>query len=301
MEISRLLDIAGSDSAGGAGIQADIATSRIFDVFPLCAISCITSQSARGLRMVESVGLNIFADQIDSAFEDFTPDAIKIGMLPTRKHAHLLLDKFGQYDPLNIVLDPIMAPTLGNSGEMQKIWTDPELLNRAADYVGLVTPNLPEALKMLEAADIPLPEGEAPKGCEPTSDNLYYSEEERAYICKNLSSHYGFANVLLKGGHSRGFIVEDTMLIHHPKAGEIIHHFEFERTDSRNTHGTGCALSTAIASLLAKGYSIISAIDIAEQFLHSNLERFKDIEWYKDKNSGHGPTIISTIPENQQQ
>lgn len=300
MEIAQLLDIAGSDSAGGAGMQADIATSRIFDVFPLCAISCITSQSSRGLRMIQPVSLEMFADQIDSAFEDFTPNAVKVGMLPTPEHARLLMDKFEQFDPPNIVLDPIMAPTLGNSGEMQRIWTNPELLQRAAEYVGLITPNLPEALKMLKAANIPLPEGEAPKGCAPTTDNLYYSEEERAYICKNLSSHYGFANVLLTGGHSRGFIVEDTMLIHHPKAGEIIHHFEFERTDSRNTHGTGCVLSTAIASCLAKGYPIISAIDIAEQFLHSSIERFKDVEWYTDNREGHGPTIISTIPENQQ-
>lgn len=297
MEIKRILTIAGSDSGGGAGIQADIATARALDVFPLCAVTCVTSQSARGVRMIQPVDVPLLMDEIEGAYEDFTPDAVKVGMLPTPEHAEAVFRKLIELEAANVVVDPINAPTAGNAGEIANVWSNPETLKLAAEVTGLLTPNIPEALRMLAAGGVALPQDFDILNDE--VDEAYFSEEERAYICRQLSCRYGFANLLLKGGHSRGFVVEDTMLVHHPRGGEIVYNFEFERTATNNTHGTGCVLSAAIASALAKGESLINAIALGEEFMHQTLERFKDVTWY-DSGNGKGPVLPSIKMNNEE-
>ena len=263
----RILVIAGSDSSGGAGIQADIAAIRALGAFPLCAVSCITSQSAKGLRMLSPCDTDIFADQIFAAFEDFRPDAVKIGMVPSEKHLRIILDIFSVLKPMNIVIDPIMAPTLGNKSLCREMWRNKDIVKEFANHTALLTPNRPEALRMI-----------ANYG---TSKHISSNEDILLALRDNLLC----TNILLKGGHMEGEVLTDTLLTE-----DGFRHFTHKKISTANTHGTGCTLSSAIAASLP-GSDINHACEKGIRYLEKALRDGKDCSWY-DSTQGHGPSQI---------
>lgn len=281
MKIRTMLTIAGSDSSGGAGIQADCAAARSLGVFPVCAVSCVTSQGAGGMRMLAPVDEVVFEDQLLAAFEDCRPDAVKIGMMPTERHINILIQILKRFEPANVVLDPIMAPTSGGSDNMTKeMWRDPRLLDEISPYITLFTPNLPESRQILNST------GKYIGGLDQIKELSI-----RRIIC-DLRGIFRFRSILLKGGHGNNDELEDIL-----DDGSHLYDtykndsFRHPKIDTINTHGTGCALSSLIASRLALGYSLDEACRASVDDLHQSLERNSDNYFYPDR-SVRGPAFF---------
>lgn len=227
----QVLTIAGSDSGGGAGIQADLATFAAFGVHGLCAITAVTAQNTRGVTAIRTLEAGILRAQLDAVFSDFRVGAIKLGMLATPTLVRTVAATLQRHPRIPVVLDPVLVATTGAHlatddlvGAIQR-----HLLARA----DLVTPNLPEA-----AALLGLPEQRLP---------------ERLHTARELLD-LGARAVLLKGGHARGAQVEDLLL-----GGSTMRRFRHARIRGR-AHGTGCTLSSAIAASLALGATLDAAV-----------------------------------------
>lgn len=237
-DIKTVLSIAGSDSSGGAGIQADIKTILANGCYAMTAITALTAQNTQGVFGIEETRPEFLELQMKAVFEDIVPDAVKIGMVSSPELIRVIAKQLKKYQAKNIVLDPVMVSTSGSrllSEDALSVLTD-ELFPIAS----LITPNIPEAellcgCKIINAADM-----------------------ERA--CRLLADRYKAA-VLLKGGHSihdaNDFLICETEECW----------LNSERIDNPNTHGTGCTLSSAIASNLAKGYSIPDSVRNAKEYL----------------------------------
>lgn len=276
--VRRILVVAGSDSSSGAGMQADCAAARSQGVFPLCAVSCITSQNSRGLRLIQPSSLEIFDDQLEGALSDFPPDAVKIGMLPSESHIRRLISFLKRRLLKNVVLDPIMAPTAGRPEICQGMWRNPRLLAEIAPFVGLLTPNIPEAKAFLRASNI--------IHGEPADIIDLKSQHD---LAAHMIDVYGFKAILLKGGHSgNSEFLSDILLT---SSGNCME-FRSHRIESKNTHGTGCALSSLIASRLALGDSLADAAGKAHAILHESLERNSSTVFYADSLSNNGPAFF---------
>lgn len=277
-EIPTVLTIAGSDSSGGAGIQADMAAIRALGAYPLTAISCITSQNSRGFRMMQPVDTAIFKDQLLACFEDFTPDAVKIGMIPSREHFKIIRDILSKFKPANVVIDPIQAPSVV-SGNYQGFNWDIRSLKSIAKFTTLLTPNIPEILTLLG------------KDSDKRFNSNNLSDDDCYDLAFELSQVSGINNILLKGGHRSatessdyGFYKDDDGFLFRFK-------FSNTRIETRNAHGTGCVLSSSVAALLAKGEELPEAVEYAKDFLHEALDINKDIIW-TDFPDSHGPALI---------
>lgn len=237
-DIKTVLSIAGSDSSGGAGIQADIKTILANGCYAMTAITALTAQNTLGVFGIEETNPEFLALQIKAVFEDIVPDAVKIGMVSSAELIRVIAKMLKQYQAKNVVLDPVMVSTSGSrllSEDALSVLTD-ELFPVAS----LITPNIPEAELLC--------------GC----NIINAADMERA--CRMLADRYKAA-VLLKGGHS----VHDADDFLICEAGEYWLHSE--RIDNPNTHGTGCTLSSAIASNLAKGNSIPDSVRNAKEYL----------------------------------
>lgn len=271
--MKRVLLISGSDSSSGAGMQADCAAIRSLGLFPLCAVTCITSQNSKGLRMIQPTDPDIFRDQIDATLEDFLPDAVKVGMIPTPRHMHILIDALNRYNLPNVVLDPILAPSRGKSIlPSDEIFTY-ETLTELAKTIRLITPNIPEARKLLMDNQLNNPE------------DIMTPEK----IGRRLCEIYGFENVLVKGGHSDSSNESTDLLI--DRKQDVIR-FTYSRIDTHNSHGTGCALSSLISGLLAKGNRMEEAVSGAGTILHESLQRNRLIQFYDDPHCNNGPAFF---------
>lgn len=242
------LTIAGSDSSGGAGIQADIKTMTANGVYAMSAICSMTAQNTTGVSMVMDSTCEFLEAQIDSVFTDIYPDAVKTGMLSNADLVRVVASKLKEFDARNIVVDPVMVATSGARliseeavGAMKK-----ELLPLAL----LATPNIPEAevLSGIRIKD--------------------FDDMNRA--SKIIYESYG-CEVLVKGGH----LVSDATDVLCDKNGIEI--FTSKKIDNPNTHGTGCTLSAAIASNLAKGYDIRSSIRYAKNYLTLAISDMLDL------------------------
>ena len=248
------LSIAGSDSSGGAGIQADLKTMTMNGVFAMSAVTALTAQNTTGVRSVMEATPAFLADELDAVFEDIRPDAVKTGMVSSSALIRVIAQKLRQYEAKNIVVDPVMVATSGarllQEEALQTLKT--ELLPLA----DVVTPNIPEA--------------------EILADMSITNAEEMRAAAKQIHDAYGCA-VLLKGGHS----INDANDLLWTKDGP--EWFYGKRIDNPNTHGTGCTLSSAIAANLAKGFDLKTSVARAKQYVSGALAAMLDL------GSGSGP------------
>lgn len=245
------LSIAGSDSCGGAGIQADIKTMTMNGVYAMSAVTALTAQNTTGVRAIEEASPSFLKEQIDAVFEDIFPDAVKIGMVSSSELISVIADRLKFYGAKNIVVDPVMVATSGSS--LMRTNAVESLINELFPIASVITPNIPEA--------------------EVVSGMRISCEEEMCQAVEKIGNSYG-CSVLLKGGHS---INDANDLLY--KDGEFIW-FYGRRIDNTNTHGTGCTLSSAIASNLAKGYSLADSVKRAKEYISGALSAMLDL--------GHG-------------
>lgn len=243
MNPPRILIIAGSDSSGGAGIQADIKTVTMLGGYAMTAITAVTAQNTVGVQAVELLPAAFVAAQIDSCLSDIGADVVKIGMLGSAEIAHAVADRL---EPMGwpIVLDPVMVAT---SGAVLADEATIAALRRLMTLATVVTPNLPELAVLAGSA------------CE--------GETGVIAAAGALTRRSGCA-VLAKGGHAVGDTVLDVLV----EADERITRFEDGRIASRHTHGTGCTLASALATELGKGAALPRAVTAARRFVRSALE-----------------------------
>lgn len=250
-----VLTIAGSDSSGGAGIQADIKTMSAIGCYGMSAITSITAQNTTGVRSIMPVTPQVVADQIDMVMEDVPPLAIKIGMLCNAEIAATVADKLEQYRPGNVVLDPVMVSTSG-SLLLEQDAID-VVTSRLFPLSTIITPNQHEARVLT---------GE--------------TESDRQ-ACVLMDK--GAENILIKGGDTDRNDVKIDFLYLDKKISPIP--LSSDAVDTPNTHGTGCTLSSAIASFLALGYDLTSAVRHAKLYISHALEAGSFVTVGK----GHGP------------
>lgn len=254
MKMKTALTIAGSDSGGGAGIQADIKTMTMNGVFATCAITALTAQNTLGVTGIMDVSAEFLAKELDAVFTDIPPDAVKIGMVSATSIIETIAEKLIEYKAKNIVLDPVMVATSG-----AKLISDDAiyaLTEKLIPLATLITPNIPEA--------------------EVLADMKITYVEDMLRASKIISEKYSCA-VLCKGGHS---LNDSNDLLY--SAGNY-KWFNGKRIDNPNTHGTGCTLSSAIASNLAKGYDLETSIQRAKDYISGALNAMLDL------GAGSGP------------
>lgn len=252
-----MLTIAGSDSCGGAGLQADIKTIGSLGLYAASAITAVTAQNTMGVRGIEAVSPAMLSAQIEAVLEDFDVKAIKIGMIYNSENVAAIrgsLHRCGYHGP--VVLDPVLVATSGDSlsGKTLVKAMQTELFPIAT----LVTPNIPET--------------------ESLSGMRVSSLDDMRTAAKKLIRDYGVKNVLVKGGHGTGNEMTDLLV----SADGSERMYSAPKIDSRNTHGTGCTLSSAIASFLALGMEMEEAVCEAKSYVHKAIAAAKDL------NTGHG-------------
>lgn len=232
------LTIAGSDSSGGAGIQADIKTMTMNGVYALSVITALTAQNTTGVKSVKEVDEEFLKDQLDCVFTDIFPDAVKTGMIPNASQMRVIADALEFYGAGNIVVDPVMVAT---SGATLMADTALEAMKKLIiPLATVITPNIPEAEALLSVK--------------------IENENDMELAAKSLYEAYGCA-VLVKGGHG---INDAGDCLYSDMGGKW---YTSKRIDNPNTHGTGCTLSSAIASFLAKGHELDEAIGLAKEYL----------------------------------
>ena len=262
----RLLTIAGSDSGGGAGIQADLKTFSALGCFGMTAITALTAQNTTGVRAIHGVPPDMLRDQIDAVVEDIGVDAVKIGMLRSPDIVRTVAEAIDRHGLQRVVLDPVMVATSGavlidNFAIAQLV---KELFGRAV----LVTPNLDEAALLVGR---PL-----------------RSESDMEAAAHELLTK-GVRAVLLKGGHLAGEVVSDLLL----GASNAPHWMRAPRIATANTHGTGCTLSSAIAAYLALGYALVDAVEAARVYVRGALAASANVK----TGQGSGPLNHGFAPQ----
>ena len=250
--------IAGSDSSGGAGIQADLKTFAALGVYGASAITALTAQNTRGVSAIYDVPADFIAAQIDAIFSDLEVGAVKLGMLSQIAAIEAVAAGLARHRARNIVLDPVMVATSGD-----RLLADDaidvlrrELIPRAL----VVTPNLPEAAAL-------------------TGASLARNEREMETQAREILS-LGPRNVLIKGGHGAGAEAVDLLI----GQGEVVR-LSAKRIATKNTHGTGCTLSSAIAAGLAKGCDLVTAVQEAKAYVTAAIAGADQLKI----GHGHGP------------
>ena len=242
------LTIAGSDSCGGAGIQADIKTMTVNGVYAMSAVTALTAQNTTGVTSIMEATPEFLGDQLDAIFTDIFPDAVKIGMVSSKELIRVIAEKLKQYGAEQIVLDPVMVATSG-----AKLISDDAVEALKSELIPLasvITPNIPEA-EVLSGMKITSPEA-----MEAAAEKIW-----REFGCA----------VLMKGGHQQN---DANDYLYGDEGGTW---FYGKRIDNPNTHGTGCTLSSAIAANLAKGLSLSEAVDRAKTYLSGALAAMLDL------------------------
>lgn len=253
--IPNVLSIAGSDPSGGAGIQADLKTFSALGCYGMAVITSLTAQNTQGVTGVVDVPPAFVKQQIDTIFEDIDVSAVKIGMLSNTEIMEAVADALEQHKPPFIILDPVMVATSGDS----LITSDAveTLKKRLIPMADLITPNIPEAEKLMRKAVIDM---------EVAAENL---------------CDLGCQAALIKGGHLKGEVMRDVLF-----SKGLVKVFETTRIETNNTHGTGCTLSSAITAYVAHGYPIDKACESAKNYITEALRNADQLSVGK----GHGPT-----------
>ena len=246
--MKKVLTIAGSDSSGGAGIQADIKTITAHKMYAMSAITALTAQNTTGVYGVMDADADFFKNQIDCIFTDIRPDAVKIGMVSNIEIIKAIAEKLIEYKADNIVVDPVMVATSGSRLISEDAMET--LIKELLPLGSVITPNIPEA-EVLSGINIK-------------------SEEDMIKAAEIISENIDGA-ILIKGGH------------YDDNANDLlfdngnIHWFKGKRVDTKNTHGTGCTLSSAIACNLAAGYSKEESIKNAKEYITGALKDGLDL------------------------
>ena len=246
--MKTVLTIAGSDSSGGAGIQADLKTMTMNGVFGMSAVTALTAQNTCGVSSILTVSPEFLGQELDAVFSDIRPDAVKIGMVSDGTLIRVIADRLTHYEAEHIVLDPVMVTTSGaRLMEEKAVETLTHLLIPLAE---VITPNIPEA--------------------EVLSGLTIRTEADMRAAAASIAETFG-CSVLLKGGHS------------HNDANDLLYErgtaawFRGRRIDTHNTHGTGCTLSSAIAANLAKGFDLHESVCRAKEYVSGALAAMLDL------------------------
>lgn len=249
--MKNLLTIAGSDCSGGAGIQADLKTFAANGTYGMSVITAITAQNTMGVMDIHNVPINIITAQIDAIFSDIRVDGVKIGMLSNSEIVGCVADAIEKYQPKIVILDPVMVSTSGST------LLDKEAISmlkqRLIPLATVVTPNIPEA-EVLTGQKI---------------KNIH-DMGEAAQLIGDMGANY----VFIKGGHFKNN-ANDMMY-----NGRTMTIFDGTRIDTKNTHGTGCSISSAICANIAKGMDAVMAVGEAKKYVRTGIEHAEDI--------GHG-------------
>ncbi|REK71405.1 bifunctional hydroxymethylpyrimidine kinase/phosphomethylpyrimidine kinase [Paenibacillus paeoniae] len=256
--IRKALTIAGSDSGGGAGIQADLKTFQEMGVYGMSAITAITAQNTQGVQALYPMEASIINEQLHSIGEDLPPDAVKTGMLGNASIIAAVAENMARYRFPHLVIDPVMIAKGGSTLLQREALT--ALIKMLIPLSVMITPNIPEAEELTGIRIVSL------------------SDREEAARCLH---GMGSDHVMLKGGHdpsTRDLVVD--MLYD----GTAFHYWEHQRIDTRHTHGTGCTFSAAITAGLAQGMSVYDSVNRAKSFIHAAIEHSLEI------GAGHGPT-----------
>lgn len=254
----RILTIAGSDSGGGAGIQADLKTISALGCFGMSAITALTAQNTMGVRGIYAPPAHFLAEQIDAVMQDIGADAVKIGMLHSPEIVSVVSEALKKYEPTHIVLDPVMVATSGDA--LITPQTQEAIVSLLFPLATVVTPNLDE-LSLLMGKTISRPHE--------------FNDAARSLMAQ------GACAVLVKGGH-----------LDQPQLVDVLFEADGARTEimsarikTKNLHGTGCTLSSAIACFLAQGYPLKNAVKGAQDYVYQAIDSAKDMSLGK----GHGP------------
>lgn len=255
--MKKVLTIAGSDSCGGAGIQADLKSFSAQGTYGMSVITAVTAQNTQGVFAVQDISPEIIGAQIDAIFSDIHVDAVKIGMVSQIPSIEVISEKLKQYNPHNVVIDPVMISKSGFS--LLQPEAKKALIEKLLPLADVLTPNIPEAEAILDG-NLKIE----------TVDDMFKAAEE----IHKLGPKY----VLIKGGHLDGKAVDVLF------DGEKAIYLENERIQTKNTHGTGCTLSSAIAANMALGLSIAESVKKAKEYITIAIEHSLDI------GKGVGPT-----------
>ncbi|MBI2724983.1 MAG: bifunctional hydroxymethylpyrimidine kinase/phosphomethylpyrimidine kinase [Polaromonas sp.] len=264
-EYPRVLSIAGSDSGGGAGIQADLKTFAALGCYGMTAITALTAQNTLGVRAIHGVPPQMLRDQIDAVVEDIGVHAVKIGMLHAPEIVHTVAEAIDRHGLQHVVLDPVMVATSG-----AVLIDNPAIAALVKELFGravVVTPNLDEASLLV-------------------GRKLNNEDDMEAAAHELLAK--GANAVLLKGGHLAGEVVSDLLM---GKDGTP-HWMRAARIHSANTHGTGCTLSSAIAAHLALGHTLVNSVEAARSYIRLALEAGARVR----TGAGSGPLNHSHAP-----
>ena len=247
-KMKTALSIAGSDSSGGAGIQADIKTMTMNGVYAMSAVTALTAQNTLAVKAILDSTPEFLKEQLDAVFEDIFPDSVKIGMVSSSELIDVIADRLKYYNAKNVVVDPVMVATSGST--LIKTEAIKTLVEKLLPIATLVTPNIPEA--------------------EILSDMKIKGKEDMIKAAEFIEKNYG-CSVLLKGGHS----INDANDLLCEK-GRFVW-FDGKKIDNPNTHGTGCTLSSAISSNLAKGLSLAESVKKSKEYISDALAEGLDL------------------------
>ena len=271
-EYPRLLSIAGSDSGGGAGIQADLKTFAALGCYGMTAITALTAQNTLGVRAIHGVSPEIVRDQIDAVAQDMGVDAVKIGMLHSPQIMQTVAAAIDRHGLQNVVVDPVMVATSG-----AVLIDSPAIAVRVRELfyrAAVVTPNLDEASVLV--------------------GRVVDSEAAMESAAREVLS-MGAPAVLLKGGHLTGGVVSDLLIMQN---GDL-HWMRAPRIETANSHGTGCTLSSAIAAYLALGASLLDAVQAGRAYVRGALESGAKVRTGAGNgplNHGHAPLPMKLKP-----
>lgn len=259
--IANVLAIAGSDPSGGAGIQADLKTFSALRCYGMAAVTALTAQNTRGVSGLHVPPASFVAAQIDAIFADVRVDAVKIGMLASADIVEVVADRLRAHDARNIVLDPVLVATSGD------LLGAPGVVEAMKQHLfalaTVITPNMSEAMRLANISSEPR------------------NAADLGALARALHG-LGARAVLVKGGHLSGDDAPDVLF-----NGAKLETFNGPRIETRNTHGTGCTLSSAIAAHLARGFSLTSAIAVAKDYLTDSLAASDELS--VGSGEGHGP------------
>ncbi len=270
----KVLSIAGSDSGGGAGIQADLKTIAALGCYGLTAITALTAQNTQGVRAIHAPEPDFLRAQLDAVFEDIGADAVKIGMLHSPEIVAVVADVLTRFKPAHVVLDPVMVATSGD--KLITPQTQEEIVRLLFPLATLVTPNLDELSWLIG---------------EPV-------ERWDQFEASAVRLHdMGARNVLVKGGHMKSPNLMDMLVEFAPKGDVAIQRSITEivkpRIDTNNLHGTGCTLSSAIACYLALGYPLKAAVKGAQDYVYQAIQSAVGMQIGR----GHGPVNHGFDPQ----